>query len=156
MNCKKAKRFISLCLDSELAEKDREELSEHIRSCPECRGEMEFMSQVLRELPAPQELASSPYFFSKVKAGISGGRRPQFFLFPFRFKPALFSAGLLFIIIATSLFAGIFLGSNYLTQAGNSEQYASEEAGALFSLGVFENSPDGSLGNFHSELMGGG
>jgi len=154
MNCKRAKRMISLYIDGEL-KKDREkEMFAHLETCSDCKEEMKFMSEMLKNLSAEETIEPSPYFFSQIKAKIGEVSGTGWIPFPFHFNLAFPGAGLLFLIIISSFATGALLGNTYWTQV-NSESSSIEETKTTFNLHTFEALPEGSLGNLHSELLGG-
>jgi len=154
MRCQKAKKMISLYIDSEMRGVAAEDLLVHINACAKCRKEMEFMSKTMKNLPVSQTLRVSPYFFAGVREKIIQGKKESPVFFPLNLKPAFLGISLFSIIIIFSALTGIFLGETYWTQATNSE-LSLEEAKSSFNLGVFEDIPDGSLGDFHNEILGG-
>lgn len=154
MNCNGARRMISLYVDGELKGNGEERLLAHLRSCLKCREEMNFMSEILKELPARKIPEVSPYFFARVREKITQGKEAGPIFFPLNLKPAFLGVRLFVVMIIFSALAGIFLGDTYWTHANNS-QLSSEEAKSSFNLGVFEDTPDGSMGDFHNEVLGG-
>lgn len=155
MLCQKAKKMISLYIDGELKDKAAQDLLVHINACSQCRKEMEFMSETMNNLPVNQTLEVSPYFLARVKAKIVETSRTNPVFFPLNLKPAFLGVSLFVVIIIFSALTGIFLGETYWTQANNSELFSDEETQSSFNLGIFEDIPDGSLGDFHNEVLGG-
>jgi len=160
MDCKSAKKLISLKADNELGADRPEELNAHLNSCPECREEMEFTSAILRELKdleVSRILETPPYFFSRIKAKISAGAEgaagvPG--IFRLGFRTAFAGAAFSFLIIGFSLLAGALLGNTYWNQA-NDESASARETESTLNLQTLEALPENSFGSIYSEYLGG-
>ena len=80
LNCDKALERMSLALDAPLPLEERQELEEHLESCPECRAAYEALFQMedaLREIgetPAPAELSAR--VMEQIQAEAAPARRP--------------------------------------------------------------------------------
>lgn len=72
MNCRKARFWISLCLDGLLSSDQAEALREHLRTCPGCRAEWKFLRAIQKVLtttePAPPPFDMTPVIMERVKA----------------------------------------------------------------------------------------
>ena len=155
MDCRNAKKLISLKADNELDADRMEELNAHLGSCPGCREEMEFTSAILRDLEVSQILETPPYFFSGIKAKISAvGAEGVPGIFRLGFRTAFAGAAFSFLIIGFSLLAGVLLGNTYWTQA-NDESASAKETESTLNLQTLEALPENSFGSFYSEYIGG-
>jgi len=153
MNCGKTKKMISLYLDNELKEAEKKEMLLHIDSCPKCRKDFEFTTEILQNLDPAEHIDVSPYFFQKLQSRIKENNKEFFPLFNPRF--AFASVATLSIIIASSFFTGALMGDTYWTQTKSSETVSIEEAKAALKLGTLEDFPEGSVGNLYSKALGG-
>ena len=155
MDCRSAKKLISLKADNELGADRLEELNAHLNSCTECREEMEFTSAILKDLEDPEILDAPPYFFNKIKAKISAeGAETVPGIFRLGFRTAFAGAAFSFLIIGFSLLAGVLLGNTYWTQA-NDESAFSKETESTLNLQTLEALPENSFGSLYSEYLGG-
>ena len=155
MHCQKARRMISLYIDGELKRDQAQELLEHTNSCPACGSEMEFMVEVLKNLPVQKNLEVSPYFFAKVREKIRQSKETNPIFFPLNLKPAFLGISLFVVIIIFSALAGVFLGETYIAQAKKSEIALDKETKSSLNLDVFEDVPEGSFGYIQNEMLGG-
>ena len=154
MDCRSAKKLISLKADNELGADRLEELNAHLNSCTECREEMEFTSAILKDLEDPEILDAPPYFFSRIKAKISTGAEDVPSIFRLGFRTAFAGAAFSFLIIGFSLLAGVLLGNTYWTQA-NDESASAKETESTLNLQTLEALPENSFGSLYSEYLGG-
>ena len=114
LNCDKALERMSLALDAPLPLEERQELEEHLESCPECRAAYEALFQMegaLRELgetPAPPELSA------RVMAQVRGERprRPL----PLRRRP--WWKGAASLAACAVLCLGVWYGGAQLDRSG--------------------------------------
>ncbi len=154
MNCGKAEKMISLYLDNELKEAQKQEMLLHIDSCPKCRKNFEFTNEILQNLRSEDHIDVSPYFFQKLQRRIKENENREFFpLFNPRF--AFASAAALSIIIGSSFFAGALIGNDYLAQTDKSETASIQEAKSALKLETLEEYPEGSVGNLYNKALGG-
>ena len=143
MKCSKAHKFISPCIDGELAEQDMTALEEHIKACPNCRTEFE-EGKELHNLFAQTEEFKAPYgFHTRVMANVSSGKT--------RVIPGV--SVIIRLAETVAVIVVIALG----TLSGNLaiKGYAPDKARdimASLSLDVFNSAPPESLGGVYLAL----
>ncbi len=72
MRCATARSWLFRSLDGELSAPENEELNQHLRGCPECAREKRLVSIPRRIGQAIPVLEPSPYFYTRLKARITG------------------------------------------------------------------------------------
>jgi predicted anti-sigma-YlaC factor YlaD len=154
MRCHKARKNMSLALDSRLPASARERLQAHLDACPSCRDWRQEQLGLLELLRTPRALpALSPDFYAALREKINGFPARAKFL-PWRplfLEPALLRAAALLILVFSALL-GFFLGRGLDAPAVNS-------SGAVFSrtmnLDAFADLPAESFGGVYERLRQG-
>lgn len=153
MRCKKARKNISLAMDSRLEPAAQEQLQKHMHICPSCRNWQQEQLGLLDLIKIPQTLQPSPGFYAGLQDKINGSQaRPRFFVFsPDSFRPALLRAALFLVLVFSAVF-GFFLG-------GRLEAPAAGADAAVFSqtmnLDAFTDLPADSFGAVYDSLLQG-
>ena len=153
MNCHLAQKNISFYLDSELSDKESQELLSHLDSCKKCMQEFRSTQEILKSLPVYEIKDELPYFYNKIKKRIMERREKNAVFFPLHLKPAVFAAISFSFIVLGSFLTGAFLGDTYWTQANNSEPTTVTEAKSTLKLGEFESLPDNSVGDLYNKML---
>lgn len=155
MRCKKARKNISLAMDSRLQPAVLEQLHRHLRACPSCRhwqSEQSWLQGLLKTPPALQQPSPDFYALLREKINKDQARTKLFMLAPISLRPALLRAAI-FLILLFSALTGFFL-SNRL------DAPATETAAAVFSqtmnLNAYADLPDESFGAVYDRLLQGG
>ena len=151
MNCRTAKKLISLYLDSEIEGPQQDLLLAHLGSCQSCKQEMKDLSAVMEKIPVPQIIEPSPYFFVKVRQKINA-RESAPLLLQFLLSPR--SAVLVASAVALSVFGGILLGETTLASQAAIET-ASEAAISDLNSGAMKDMPDESFTEQYDNITGG-
>ena len=155
MQCKKARKTISLALDSRLTAAVSAELNGHLDDCPACRDWQKgqaWIQQRIKAAPIPVQLSAN--LFSVLQNKINEPRKQkEFFTFsPSAFRPALLRAAML-LILAFSALLGFFL-------SGRLDARAADPATTVFSrtmnLDAFADLPAESFGAVYDRLLQGG
>ena len=154
MRCKKARKNISLALDSRLEPAVLEQLQTHLHVCPFCRNWQQEQSWLLDLIKTPQALQQpSPGFYAVLRDKINESQaRPKLFAFsPNFFSPALLQAAMFLVLIFSTLL-GFFLGDRLDTPA-------TETAAAVFNqtmnLNAYADMPADSFGAVYDRLLQG-
>ncbi|MCX6557433.1 MAG: zf-HC2 domain-containing protein [Candidatus Aminicenantes bacterium] len=155
MRCKKARKNISLALDSRLQTAVSERLQAHLDVCPACRdwqkGQV-WLLGLMKTTQAPPR--PSPGFYAVIRDKINNphGQKRYFTFSPSSFRPALLRAAMLLIMVF-SAWVGLSLGNRLDAPA------AAETADAVFkqtmNLDVFADLPADSFGAVYERLLQG-
>lgn len=156
MQCKKARRNISLALDSRLQPSAGERLKTHLDACPACRDwqkeQLELMGlmQSAQPLPLP-----SPGFYAVLRDKINEPRqRSKFFILsPFSYRPELLRAAIFLLFVFSALF-GLFLGGR-LERATLGADASQSVFSQVLNLGTFADLPADSFGAVYERLLQG-
>lgn len=153
MRCRKARKNISLAMDSRLVPPARQALREHLQVCSVCRGWQQEQSWLLDMVKTPQVLQPSPVFFAGLQDKINRSQaRPRLFAFSsYSFRPALLRAAMLLVLMLSAVL-GFVLG-------GRLEAPAAKTAAAAFSqamnLDAFADLPADSFGAVYDRVLQG-
>lgn len=150
MECKKAKKLISLYLDGEIEGPQQDILLGHLDSCQECKQEMKVLSTLMEKVSATPDIEPSPYFFVKIKQKIkaeAGHPLLQLLLSP---RNALLIAS----AVVVAVFAGIFLGETSLFSQAAIET-ASEDTISDLNSGAMRDMPKESFTQAYDNIIGG-
>jgi len=155
MKCAKAKKKISVYLDGELKEDEKQELLTHLEICDDCRKEKEMLSSLLTTFEAPKEMIPPPYVYLKVKQEIEKQETKKFLFFPsIRWlKPITVSLGLMVMLLLSSL-AGSFLGKRIWFER-TEKSAISQEFKTDLGLVAFDDTPEASFGGIYNDLLEG-
>lgn len=153
MRCKKAKKNISLTMDSRLKPVVQEKLQAHLRSCPACQNWNRQQLWLREQIEAPEMIQLSPDFFAHIQNKINKTATRQWL---FSFDPAAFRPSLLrlamFLILIFSALMGFFLG-------GRLETPAVDAVAAVFNqtmnLNAYADMPAESFGAVYDRLLQG-
>jgi predicted anti-sigma-YlaC factor YlaD len=154
MDCRKARKKISLALDNRLATAENESLLAHLELCQSCRNWQQEQSWLLDLIKTPQVIQQpSPGFYAVLRDKINESQaRPKFFAFsPNFFSPALLRTAMFLVLIFSALL-GFFLGSRL-------DAPATETAAAIFNqtmnLNAYADMPAESFGAVYDRLLQG-
>jgi predicted anti-sigma-YlaC factor YlaD len=154
MRCKKARKNISLAMDSRLQPTVAEQLKSHLEVCPACRQwqkEQSWLLDLIKTPQAPQQLSPGFFVVLQDKINEAHARTELFALLPTSFRPAMLRAAMLLILVF-SAFGGFFL-------SGRLDVPAVDSAAAVFNqtmnLGVFTDLPVDSFGAVYDRLLQG-
>jgi predicted anti-sigma-YlaC factor YlaD len=154
MRCKKARKNISLAMDSRLQPVVLAQLQTHLHVCLSCRNWQEEQSWLLSLIKTPQAIPQpSPGFYAVLQDKIneSQARTKLFALSPTSFRPGMLRAAMFLILVFSALF-GFFLG-------GRLDVPAVDSAAAVFNqtlnLGAFTDLPVDSFGAVYDRLLQG-
>jgi len=79
MNCKHVKKNLVGFLENKLSQKQRSEIEDHLKICPDCSHLLEGFSQLWGALESREKIQPSPYFWTRLKQRVTEyeeGRRP--------------------------------------------------------------------------------
>ena len=140
MKCSKAHKLISPYIDSELSEKERKSVENHLNVCPRCRAEFEEMRGSGYLLPNTEKF-KAPYGFStRVMANIASEKAKGFSWTP------MFARFAEVVVLLVMIFTGIISGS-FL-----SDRLVNEKKALIMSsfyLDIFDPTPPDSLGGVY-------
>ena len=77
MKCKKVERFISRSFDGLLKKEEKEELEEHLKSCPLCQTKREEYQSLLKALKEKDLPEAKPYFWERLQPKLKERKRYQ-------------------------------------------------------------------------------
>jgi hypothetical protein len=152
MRCKKARKHISLALDSRLAPDLLDALRPHLRDCASCRHWQEEQSSILqwmRDVPVPDRKPSPAFqarLRERIKTPVAPGGLAAFF--PVLSHPLLRAAMLLLLIL--SAVAGFVLSGRL--DAPSAPSVAADFNQAM-NLDAFADLPAGSFGAVYESLL---
>jgi predicted anti-sigma-YlaC factor YlaD len=153
MRCKKARKNISLAMDSRLQPARLEQLQMHLRGCLPCREWQQEQSSIQEMFGAREVLEPSPGFYQKLQVEINSSSPKARFFFsnPAVLRPALLRAAMFLVLIFSALL-GFFLG-------GRLDVSPTETAAAVFSqtmnLNAYADMPADSFGAVYDRLLQG-
>ena len=153
MDCKKARKKISLALDKRLETAARENLQSHLDHCQSCRNWRQDQA-FIQELFSTQEVIEpGPGFYQRLHMKIDSSSTPArfFFINPTMFRPILVRAAMVLIMIFAAL-VGFSLGNRL-------DAPATETAAAIFNqtmnLNAYADMPAESFGAVYDRLLQG-
>ena len=153
MRCKKARKNISLAMDSRLEAVVQKELQAHLRSCPSCQSWNQQQLWLREQIKAPEMIQPSYGFFAQIQNKIdeNAARKRLFSFDPAMFRPVLLRTAMFLILIFSALL-GFFL-------SGRLDAQAAETAAAVFSqtlnLNAYADMPADSFGAVYERLLQG-
>jgi len=153
MRCKKAKKNISLTMDSRLESVGQEKLQAHLRSCLACQNWNRQQLWLREQIKVPEMIQPSPDFFAHIQNKINKtATRQRLFSFnPTMLRPILLRAAMLLILIFAA-WGGFSLGDRL-------DAPAAETAAAVFSqtmnLNAYADMPAESFGAVYNRLLQG-
>jgi hypothetical protein len=153
MECKKARKKISLALDGRLETIARESLQGHLDLCRSCRNWQREQSLIQELFYAREVLEPGPGFYQKLQVKIDSFSLADrfFFINPAVFRPALLRAAMFLILIFSALL-GFFL-------SGRLDAPATESTAAVFNqtmnLNAYADMPADSFGAVYERLLQG-
>jgi len=154
MQCKKARKNISLAVDARLQPAAMEKLQGHLDVCPACREwqkDQVWLFDLIKTAQVSQQLSPDLYVVLRDRITTPHMRTEFFTFLPSSFRPAMLGAAVALILVF-STFLGLFLG-NRLDAA------AAEPAAAIFSrtmnLNVYADMPAESFGAVYERLLQG-
>jgi anti-sigma factor RsiW len=148
MECTGIRKLISSSIDDQLSPDEKEVLSSHIRSCPNCKEALE-ESQAVHELFASAERISAPYgFTTRIMANLEAEAPSRVWAF-FTFRPFFLRAvevSFALIVVLTGLLFGNLLTADRISP----KQPVTIQAS--FSLDLFQATPPDSIGSLYVTL----
>jgi predicted anti-sigma-YlaC factor YlaD len=153
MNCKNARKKISLALDNRLEKANRESLQGHLDLCRSCRNWQQEQS-LIQELFSTREVIEPGQGFSqKLQMKINSSSSPSrfFFLNQTVFQPILLRAAILLIMIFSALI-GFSLGNRLNVPATGADAVAFNLA---LNMDAFADLPAESFGAVYGHLLQG-
>jgi predicted anti-sigma-YlaC factor YlaD len=153
MHCKKARKNISLALDSRLQPAAMEKLQTHLDVCSACCEWQKEQAWFLNLMKTPQAAPQPAANFHAVLLGkINESHEPAKLFMLSAFRPAMLRAAMVLVLIF-SAFLGFFLSGRLDATAGSS-------AAAIFSqtlnLNAYADMPAESFGSVYDRLLQGG
>jgi anti-sigma factor RsiW len=156
MKCRQVQKRLSAFQDGELNSRERERISDHLKSCSACREQYAEMEKVWRALGDLREILPEPGFYGELVKKINEStetRSPMGFQWLFQFFSSPWAT-------STLLIAGILLGTffgNILVRSDlfpfQQEQAAHSQAAIeVFSLRAFDPIPPGTLGDKYMRM----
>jgi len=158
MRCSKAKIKLSVYLDSELNEYEKNELLLHLENCKNCRAENVELSLIMKKirLSEQKKIEVPPYFNLKIKQKIRGYEEKQYFwqrLFFPKFNPSF--AGLNFVLIFfLSVITGFYF-TNHFDIAKTNNILSETEFRNELTFDYFNDIPAESLDGIYNNLLTG-
>lgn len=83
MNCSKVLKKLSAYADDEVTREERHVISEHLKTCPRCRAELERLRQLSRSLDTVEHVETPPYFVPHLKRKLADQQAKNAIRFPF-------------------------------------------------------------------------
>jgi predicted anti-sigma-YlaC factor YlaD len=153
MQCKKARKNISLALDGRLETAVRKSLQGHLDICPSCRKWQQEQSFIQELFSAREVLKPSPGFYQKLQMKIDNPAPPArtFFIKPTVFRPAVLRAAMLLIMIVAALI-GFSLGNRLDAPAAETVAAAFNQT---MNLNTYADMPAESFGAVYDRLLQG-
>jgi len=153
MKCSRIKKKISVYLDGEMPEQEREVISQHLQQCEECRRELTALSAVRDAINTIDGMEAPPYFVTRLLQHIREQARPV----PFfqRIRGLAVTAATAVAVVA-SLFIGNQAGKTLYRSIAQTPEPVIAETNNIFGVSAFEEFPDGSLSDIYNELVAGG
>ena len=151
MKCSQVQERLSAFQDGELNPRERESISDHLKSCSACREQYAEMEKVWRALGDLREILPEPGFYGELVKKINESnetRSPVGFQWLFQSFSSPWAA-------STLLLAGILIGTflgNILVKSDSfpfprNRIAHSQAANEVFSLRAFDPIPPGTLGD---------
>jgi len=155
MQCKKARKNISLALDSRLQSAGFEELQAHLHGCPACQDwqkEQQGLLELMKTAPALPQLSAGFYAVlrEKINEPLRAVDYTAFLSSPLR--PVLLRAAM-FLLLIFSVLAGFFLSGRL---DAPSVQSVAADFNQAMNLDAFADLPAGSFGAVYERLLQGG
>ncbi|MEW6104225.1 MAG: zf-HC2 domain-containing protein [bacterium] len=159
-----SKRKLSAFLDGEVCKEEKHRISEHVKSCASCQKEVDRLSYVSHSLDAMEEVQASPYFMLNLKQKIIERESKRAIRLWFLEEinrvliPVLEGMNRILIpagataLFLVSLLCGSYLGTSIYQIKGLKVLPTREGFDNFFSITLFDNFPEGSLGNAYALL----
>lgn len=148
---------LSAFLDGELSKEERDDISEHLNLCPQCRKELETLSLVSDSLDLLEEVEVSPYFMVHLKDRVAERESKRPFRNPFAewvARVAIPVGAAAFVIL--SLLLGSHLGKMIFQKRAETVASLNVEYTNLLGISLFDELPEGSLGLAYNNVLTGG
>jgi anti-sigma factor RsiW len=149
-----SKRKLSAFLDGEVSEPQKNFISGHLKSCSYCQKELHKISQVLDYLDSMEKIRVSPYFMVRLKQRIAERESERIIHLPFlewvRRIAIPVGATALFVL---SFLLGSHLGTTIYQEKTSKTLQAGKEFDNLSGITLFDDLPEGSLGDAYAGLL---
>ncbi len=157
MKCSQIRKKLSAFSDSEVSEKEKKLILEHLKSCDSCRKELEELAQVSDVLNVMDEVQVSPFFITRLKQRIADQKSKNILHLPFlewmrRAAVPAFVAGLVFL----SFLAGSRLGREIYQERVVRVSTSNTEVVDVLGVTALDEFPESSLGWAYNNLLIGG
>jgi predicted anti-sigma-YlaC factor YlaD len=154
MQCKKARRNISLAMDSRLQPAAGERLQAHLDVCPSCRDwqkDQVWLLGLMKTAQAPPR--PSPGFAAVLRDKISypHGQKRYFTFSPSSFRPVLLRAAMVLLMVV-SAWVGLSLGNRLDAPAAETDDAVFKQT---MNLDAFADLPADSFGAVYERLLQG-
>ncbi len=148
---------LSAFLDGELSKEERREIAVHLKSCAQCRKELENLSIGSDSLDLIEDVQVPPYFRLHLKDRIAERESKRLFRKPFAewaARVAIPIGAAAFIIF--SLFLGSHLGKMIYQEGAETVASLDVEYSKLLGIPSLDELPEGSLGWTYNNVLTGG
>ncbi|OYD14413.1 hypothetical protein CH333_08015 [candidate division WOR-3 bacterium JGI_Cruoil_03_44_89] len=156
MKCSRIRRRLSAFLDGEVSEEEKRQILEHLKSCPDCQGELETLHQLSDSLDYFEEIEPSPYFMIRLKQRIAEREARSPIRFPFLqwTRRVAVPVGATALVIF-SIFLGGRLGNAIYQAKAESESRLDTEFAELLCVNSLNDFSSGSLSDVYNDLLTG-
>jgi predicted anti-sigma-YlaC factor YlaD len=153
MRCKKARKNISLAMDSRLQPAGLEQLQTHLHDCASCRNWQHEQSSIRELFSTREALEPNPGFYKKLqmKIDVSPLAARFDFLTPAGFRPLVLRAAMLLILISAA-WGGFSLGDRLDTPAADTPAMIFNRT---MNLNAYADMPSDSFGAVYDRLLQG-
>jgi anti-sigma factor RsiW len=154
MRCSRIHKRLSAFLDGELPEKERKSISEHLKTCEICQGELEGLSLVSDSLDILGAKTAPPFFGARVKRRVAGLERRRSLPAPAleRVRRATIPAAAV-ALLCLSILAGGGLGRGIYELREEKTSREELELVDFIGAGSFGGLSNGSLGTAYTDLV---
>lgn len=115
MRCSKVLKKLNAFIDNECNKKQRTQIEEHLKTCPECKTAFENIKKTNEFLSNALIIKGSEHLMDKIKNKIESQQKLSFFSrFGIALKQAAFP-GIATVLTGLAIYAGVIVGNNVLT-----------------------------------------
>jgi anti-sigma factor RsiW len=157
MKCSKVKKKLTAYLDGEVAEKEQQIISEHVKSCASCQHDLKALEHVSRTLDEVGDVEVTPYFRAHLRTRLrdekANNKQPSPFLEWIRKITIPVAAAALFIF---SIVAGGQLGRVMYQETARTTQTQGAEIDYIAGISGLDEISEVSFSEIYEELYTGG